>query len=90
MKSSHTGDQFAASGTLLENKALRIGETNKANEAQATKFARTDEERRAVHLAALQAKQRELEARAREQKETLPDESEPTTIDTEEETPCSH
>jgi len=89
MKTEHpTGDQFAATAEPLENKALRIGATNKANDEQALRFARTDEERRAIRLAALKAKSRALEARERQAGTEQPDESEPTT-DTTEDEPCS-
>lgn len=74
------GDQFAAGGQLLENKALRIGDTNKANEEQDLRFARTDEERRAIRLEALKAKSRDLAARERQAGDDAPDASEATNI----------
>lgn len=66
MNRTQTADQFAAGGVLLENKAMKIGDVNEANAEQAIRFARTDEERRAIKLEALKAKARDLEARERQ------------------------
>ena len=80
----HDGEYFAATAEPIEHKALRINDTNKANAEQAERFARTDEARRAIKLAALQATARELAARKRE--DGSPDDTD-TTIDSE--VPCS-
>ena len=78
------GEYFAATAEPIENKALRLNDTNKANAEQALRFARTDEERRAIKLAALHATVRDRDARARA--DGSPDDTDTTT---DSEVPCS-
>ena len=76
MKSEdRSGDQFAAGAVLIENKATRLDDVNKANKEQALRFARTDAQQRAIQLEALKAFLRNLEARDREAGEVSPDET---------------
>ena len=85
-----SGDQFAAAGALIENKALRINDTIAHNAEQASRFARTDEERRAIQLEALKAKARDLDGRDREAGEGSPDETAtPDGPPATEDAPCS-
>lgn len=61
------GDQFASQPVAPENKALRIDDTNDANNAQAMRFARTDDQRREIKLAGLRSRLRSMVGREREQ-----------------------
>lgn len=60
------GDRFATRSDLPENKAMRINDTNEANEKHERRFARSEDELRQVKLAGLRNRIRAIFGRARE------------------------